>query len=209
MLNGNTSVPMADECKKACLRRSTIRAFTEYYIAGKAIDIGAGNDGLSHHAHLFPKLTDVFEWDLPQGDAQVMPGIEKSTFGLVHSSHALEHMRNPWTALHRWYEILKPMGHMVIVVPEFWNYEQPFDQYQFPPSSYNPDHKAGFTLRNNHKNPCVYNMAALAHTLPDSEILRLESLDWTLPEDRSKRRDYSSYDGEEPSIEIVIRKRNA
>lgn len=198
---------MADECKKACLRRSTIRAFTDYYITGKAIDIGAGKDGLSQHAHLFPKLTDVLEWDLPQGDAQIMPGVEKDTYDLVHSSHCWEHLKNPWTALHRWYEITKPGGYLVIVIPDFFAYEQPFDELQWSPQ-WNPDHKAGFVTRTGKpRNPLVKNLLQLLDTLPNAEVVRLELLDWTLPEDRHFRRDYSSYDGEEPSIEIVVRKR--
>lgn len=201
---------MSDECKKASLRRSTIRAFTDHYMTGDAIDIGSGDDGLSKHAHLFPKITSVREWDLKDGDAQVMPGVVPRTYDTVHSSHCLEHVRNPWTALHRWWDILKPGGHLVIVVPSFWEYEQPFEEHRFPPSDYNPDHKSGFTTRTGSpRNSCVENMLRLVDTLPSATVCRLELLDWTLPEDRSKRRDYSSYDGEEPSIEIVIRKRNS
>lgn len=199
---------MADECKKACLRRSTIRAFTEHYMAGSAIDIGAGNDGLSKHQHLFPKLTDVRDWDIKDGDAHDMQLIECNTYDLVHSSHCFEHMRFPWKALHRWYEILKPTGHMVLVFPDFHLYEQPYDETQWPPSLYNPDHRAGYTLRTGKpRNPLVKNLLDLFNTLPNAEVCRLELLDWTLPQDRSVRRDYSSYDGEEPSIEVVIRKR--
>lgn len=200
---------MADECKKASLRRSTIGAFTDHYMAGEAIDIGSGGDGLSKHAHLFPKITSVRDWDLEDGDANEMPGIASNTFDLVHSSHCFEHMKFPWKALHRWFEITKVNGYMVLVFPDFHTYEQPFDELTWVPQ-FNPDHKCGFTLRTGKpRNPLVKNLLQLLDTLPNAEVVRAEVLDWTLPTDRSKRRDYSSYDGEEPSIEIVIRKRNS
>ena len=49
-------------------------------------------------------------WDLPDGDAQYMASIEDGLFDFVHSSHCLEHMQDPQTALANWIRILKPGG---------------------------------------------------------------------------------------------------
>lgn len=195
-----------NECAKACKRRSTISAFTQHYMAGKAIDIGAGSDGLSRHRHLFPKITSVREWDMADGDAQEMRGVQPNTYDLVHSSHSLEHMRHPWTALHRWWEILKPQGHLVVVIPEYFRYEQK-EARCFPPSDFNSDHKSGFTMRFSKRDRNVRYVPELLAPLPFSEIQRIELLDHTMPSDwQSRRTDHSQQPTCEPAIEFVVRK---
>ncbi len=172
---------------------------------GRAIDIGAGSDGLSKYQHLFPMLDSVKDYDLQDGDAQIMAGVETHSYDLVHSSHCLEHVRDPWVTLKRWWEILKPGGHLVVVIPEFYRYEQAI--HQFPPSDFNPDHKSGFTTCALVNTPVIQNVPLLLNRLAGGEIQRIELLDWTMPEGWEKKRsDYSQLPDCEPSIEFVVRK---
>jgi SAM-dependent methyltransferase len=100
---------------------------------GSGIDIGCGDD---------PVTTDCRQWDLKDGDAQVMAGVEDATFDWVYSSHCLEHMVDPRVALANWWRILKPGGHLIVMVPD----EDIYEQGHWPPI-FNPDHKSTWTIR--------------------------------------------------------------
>jgi len=111
------------------------------YFAGRGIDIGSGDDPLGRWQSLFPLMTECRAWDLPDGDAQTLPGIGPNEFDFLHSSHCLEHLRDPLTALRRWCEVVKPGGYLVVLVPDEDLYEQ-----GVWPSRWNADHKHTFTL---------------------------------------------------------------
>lgn len=106
------------------------------YLHGYGIDIGAGPDPL----RLPPGTGEVRAWDVGDGDAQYMEGVADASYDFVYSSHALEHMRDVATALGNWCRILKPHGHLYVVVPDFTLYEQ----HRWP-SRWNPDHKHSFS----------------------------------------------------------------
>ena len=128
------------EQSKAAKRRIADAAFITRYMAGEALDIGAGPDGLARHIGIFPRLTAVREWDLPDGDAQFLAGVADASFDLVHASHCLEHMVDPRTALSHWIRVTKPGGHLVITVPD----EDMYERGHWP-SRANTDHKWSFT----------------------------------------------------------------
>lgn len=107
--------------------------FFSLYFTGRVVDIGCGDDLVVAHAEPF---------DLPQGDAQnILDYLEAESYDCVHSSHCLEHMKDPVAALSQWWALVKPGGYMVIVVPDEELYEQGFF-----PSLFNLDHKATFRL---------------------------------------------------------------
>ena len=56
--------------------------------------------------------------------AELMASVADNTYDFVHSSHCLEHMRDPARAMHNWLRILKPGGHLVCLVPDEDLYEQ-------------------------------------------------------------------------------------
>ena len=134
---------MSHECQKSILRRLHDPAFHQFYFVGDGIDIGGGDDGLENYKALFPRIRSVKNWDLPDGDAQLMQGVGDETFDFVHSSHCLEHMRDPYEALRHWWRILKPHGHLIVIVPDEDLYEQ-----GVWPSTFNGDHKRTFTIWN-------------------------------------------------------------
>ncbi|MFT2095888.1 methyltransferase domain-containing protein [Acidiphilium multivorum] len=106
------------EASKSIMRRLTDSRFATRYFVGEGIDIGSGPDPISFYAELFPLMREVRSWDLADGDAQYLEGVPDASFDFVHSSHCLEHMRDPLVALRNWLRVLKPGGHMVVLVPD-------------------------------------------------------------------------------------------
>lgn len=132
---------MAAEQSKAAKRRFHDGAFHARYFAGHGIDIGGKPDPLANYVGIFARMQSVRTWDLEDGDAQLMAGVPDASFDFVHSSHCLEHMRDPVEALRHWLRILKPGGYLVVTVPDEDLYE-----HGFWPSRFNGDHKWTFTI---------------------------------------------------------------
>lgn len=101
-------------------------------LRGRGIDIGCGRD---------PLLPEVLRFDLEHGDANVITEHVEDTFDFVFSAHCLEHMRCPRSALQEWWKLVKPGGHLIVIVPDQDLYEQ-----RIWPSLFNADHKATFTM---------------------------------------------------------------
>jgi len=129
------------ECTKAFVRRAADINFTARYFVGDGVDIGGAPDPLTLYAQFFPRMGKVRIWDLADGDAQLMASVADDSFDFVHSSHCLEHLVDPAVGLHNWFRILKPGGHLVVIVPD----EDLYEQGVFP-STYNSDHKWTFTV---------------------------------------------------------------
>jgi len=191
------------ECTKAFVRRAADVNFTARYFVGDGIDIGGGPDPLSLYAQFFPRLGQVRVWDIGQGDAQFMQGVADDSCDFVHSSHCLEHLVEPQIGLQNWFRILKPGGHLVVVVPD----EDLYEQGIFP-STYNPDHKWTFTIAKARSwSPKSRNLLDLVGGLGAAADLRkIECLDATylygLP-----RFDQTLTPVAEAGIELVVRKR--
>jgi SAM-dependent methyltransferase len=129
------------ECSKAIARRQRDPAFMSRFFKGSGIDIGGAPDPLALYSSLFPLIASVRTWDLDDGDAQYMDGVPDESFDFVHSSHCLEHIREPALGLRNWFRILRPGGFLVITVPD----EDLYEQGTFP-STFNRDHKWTFTI---------------------------------------------------------------
>lgn len=193
---------MSNECSKAAQRRALDPAFTDIYFVGDGIDVGAGPDGLSSHHDKFPRMGAVRLWDVQDGDAMVMAGVEDNSFDFVHSSHCLEHLVNPATALGHWLRIVRPGGHVIVTVPDEDLYEQ-----GVWPSTFNPDHKATFTTFKLHSwSPrSVSLLPLLAALRPAPHVVKVEQMlakyDW-----QGERRDLTHLSDAECAIELVLRK---
>jgi len=191
------------ECTKAFVRRSRDINFTARYFVGSGIDIGGAPDPLSLYAQFFPRMGKVRIWDLQDGDAQLMQGVDDASFDFVHSSHCLEHLVDPLVGLQNWFRVLKPGGHMVIIVPD----EDLYEQGVFP-STYNTDHKWTFTVSKARSwSSKSRNLVELVGALGGAADLRkIECLDSTylygLP-----RFDQTLTPVGEAGIEMVVRKR--
>jgi SAM-dependent methyltransferase len=191
---------MSHETSKSLRRRLRDPIWAERIMRGDALDIGAGSDGLGRQIGIWPLLKTVTEWDKQDGDAQVMAGAPDGAFDLVHSSHCLEHVRDDVVALNRWWELVRPGGFLVVVVPDFEMYERG----GFP-SKFNPDHKHSYTARS---------VAGMLFGYPDEcysaiqysgDVVKIERLvahfDPSLPEDVDQSQGLC-----EPAIEFIVRK---
>jgi SAM-dependent methyltransferase len=152
-----------DEASKTRALRG--EAFHERMFAGRVIDIGCGSDLVVPHAEPF---------DLPQGDAQhILRYREPATYDTVHASHCLEHMRDPPAALAEWWALVRPGGHLIVVVPE----EDLYEQGGWP-SLFNSDHKATFRLHRRTSWSLVsHDLGAMAAALPAAETISAELQD--------------------------------
>jgi SAM-dependent methyltransferase len=147
---------MGWESRKAHGRRWR-EGYFETVFVGRGIDIGCGED---------PVTPDCVRWDLPQGDAQELAGVTLETFDWVYSSHCLEDLRDPARAITRWWEVLRPGGSLLVVVPDEDLYEQ-----GIWPSRFNGDHQWSFTI---HKSqswcPASINLTELVAALPSHKV---------------------------------------
>jgi SAM-dependent methyltransferase len=153
--------------------------FTDRYLAGRVIDIGAGDDPVCPWAESF---------DVADGDANHVTRYRKAlSYDAVHSSHCLEHMHDPEAALREWWNLLKPGGKLIVVVPDELLYEQ-----QHWPSLFNGDHKWTFRLGSESTwSPRSIDVTALFHKLPACSILSIDlqndNYDGLLQDDGSRK----------------------
>ncbi len=194
---------MSNEATKANTRRSKHPEYAQKYLVGHGIDIGCGDDNVGQHRDLYPKILSCRGWDLEDGDAQYLKNIEDNTYDFVHSSHCLEHMTIPSTALYHWLRVLKHGGHAVIIIPDEDLYEQ-----GVWPSTFNSDHKFSFSMNSNYAESKLPNSISVLTLLSQSSIhirilsirLNEENFDFT-----AERHDQSRGEAE-CSIEFVVRK---
>lgn len=143
-------------------RRVRDPSFYNRFLSGSVLDIGCGSD---------PVVPNARPFDLAQGDANritdFIPAV--TTFDCVHSSHCLEHMRDVPGALGRWWSLVRPGGHLIIVVP----HEDLYEQGTWP-SIFNSDHKATFRVGSDRSwSPVSYNLEELLRQLPGAEIVEI------------------------------------
>jgi SAM-dependent methyltransferase len=118
-----------------CYQLRKARGDFDSYLKGNGIDIGSGPDPLK------VEQGSVRPWDLPDGDAQLLPGVPDNQLDFVYSSHCLEHMRDVPESLKNWTRVLKPGGFLYVVVPDYLLYEK-----MNWPSMFNGDHKQSFSF---------------------------------------------------------------
>jgi SAM-dependent methyltransferase len=156
------------------------------------IDIGAQSDPLNH---TFRRFDFVYG----DGDATDMIGIPENTFWTVYASHVLEHLKFPQKALRRWYEILKPGGHLIVLVP----HRDLYERKRFPPSNWNAEHTY-FWLPDAEDPPSTKSLKKEVLTaIPNPDIVQFRVLDdgydHSIPADEHPIGEFS--------IECIVRKR--
>jgi 2-polyprenyl-3-methyl-5-hydroxy-6-metoxy-1,4-benzoquinol methylase len=136
--------------------------FAKQYLNGNVLDIGAGNDPVCSHAVVF---------DQQHGDAnRIDEYFEAEIFDTVHSSHCLEHMDHPESAILKWWSLVKPGGYMITVVPHEDFYEQ-----GIWPSFFNDDHKSSFRLdKVKPLSSMSFDVRQLHILLPHSQLISAE-----------------------------------
>jgi len=191
------------ECSKAVARRLHDARFATRWFVGDGIDIGAGGDPLGNYREMFPRMQNCRAWDLPDGDAQTLESVADDSLDFVHSSHCLEHMVDPRVALDHWIRVLKPGGHLIVIVPD----EDLYEQGVFP-STFNTDHKWTFTIAKLASwSTRSVNVTDLLNGVSDRvQAIKVELLDATYRWDGIPRFDQTLTPVAESAIEIVARK---
>ena len=199
---------MAFECRKAMLRRLHQPLFHRI-LRGAVLDVGAGEDSIGKYKHFFPAIASVRDWNHSDGDGTDLEGIAPQTFHVVHSSHSLEHMRDPLTALRRWGEVTQIGGHVVVLVPDYIMYEHS----KWP--SENGEHNACFIsdlalTRMDTVPGCIWDTALLMDGLNESglALVRMERLESTFDFDADPLLDQTCFGSGagECAIEFVWRR---
>lgn len=191
------------ECSKSIIRRMRDPGFSSFYFSGSGIDIGGKPDPLSFHKHLFPKITNIKTWDIDDGDALYMKDVPNDCFDFVHSSHCMEHLKDPAIGLENWIRITKPGGFLIILVPD----EDMYEQGIFP-STFNNDHRWSFTIGKAHSwsNKSINLVNLISSNLEQIEILKIELL-FNTYNPSLPRIDQTLTPLSESGIEIILRKR--
>lgn len=130
-----------NECSKTIYRRLSNPNFIINYFRGNGLDVGAGSDSLANYIYLFPAIDSIRSWDIADGDAEKLDTIAENSFDFVHSSHCLEHLKNPLTGLFHWFRVTKLNGYIIVTVPD----EDLYEQGQFP-STWSQEHLWSFTI---------------------------------------------------------------
>ena len=191
------------ELSKSIIRRQRDPKFVSTYFKGKGIDIGGKPDPLSIYQNFFPLIESVKVWDLQDGDAQYMDGVQDETFDFVHSSHTLEHMQDPFVALKHWIRITKSGGFIVITIPD----EDLYEQGDFV-NKFNKYHNFTFTINKQLSwSDSSVNVTDLISALGDSvSVHKIELIDsgyrYEIPRFDQTRTPIS-----ESAIEFILRKR--
>jgi SAM-dependent methyltransferase len=195
---------MTDECTKAARRRVQDPQFSARYFVGRGLDVGAGADGIGRQRDLFPRTTKVRHWDVGDGDGEELSGVDPCSYDFVHSSHSLEHMRDPVRSLRRWLDVTVYGGHVIVLVPD----EDMYEQGRWP-STFNPDHKWTFTSwKRASWSPVSVNVIDLVRVVGlDAELVRLEVLYGTFDYQPGQRYD-QTLGAAESAIEFILRRRH-
>ena len=192
------------ECSKSIVRRMREPNFAQRYFVGDGVDIGGKPDPLALYTEFFPRMGAVKTWDIEDGDAQEMAGVRDGAYDFVHSSHCLEHLRDPFMGLASWLRIVKPGGYVVVTVPD----EDLYEQGVFP-STFNKDHKWTFTIRKARSwSAKSINVMDLVASLGERcAPVKIELLDATYRYDLP-RFDQTLTPLTESGIEVILRKRH-
>ena len=189
------------EQSKAARRRANIPAFHNRFFVGDGIDIGAGNDSLGNLRHVFRGMRSVVGWDLANGDANYLYGVEDGAFDFAASSHCLEHMIFPKIAVDNWLRVIKPGGYLVVTIPDEEMYEQ-----NVWPSLFNSDHKWSFTNKRYSELPKSINLLNFLSIFNDTAVVEKIEILRDFYDDAKKFEDQTLGPCVESSIEFILRK---
>jgi len=164
--------------------------FFEKYCKGEGLDIGYGSD---------PITPNVYGWDIVNGDAQYLNGIDDESFDYVYSSHCLEHMFDVRIALKNWFRVVKKGGFLLIAIP----HRDLYEKKKTLPSRWNFDHKHMFLIGKKEKPDTIDIVEEIRESLVDYDIKYVKTCD-----DGHTITDPTIHSDGEYQIEIVIQKLN-
>jgi SAM-dependent methyltransferase len=180
------------ETSKAKARRDRENWFNQYAPPESVgIDIGCQEDPLYEHYR---------KWDLilGDGDATFMEGVADNSYQVVYSSHILEHVNDPITAIKNWYRILAPGGNLIILVPHRDLYETSTKL----PSKWNFEHRSMWLPTESDLVDTKNFKQTILDAIPNVDIISFrildEGYDYSIPPNQHPSGEYS--------IEAIIKK---
>jgi predicted SAM-dependent methyltransferase len=91
----------------------------------------------------------------------------------VYASHVLEHIQYHRKAIKRWYEVLKPGGHLIILVP----HRDLYEQRRMLPSKWNDEHLR-FWLPEEEDLPCTLSLKKeILAAIPNANFVEFRVVD--------------------------------
>lgn len=108
------------------------------YMSGLGAEIGYAG----YTEGIVPILHHCVGYDLstPGYDGKTIP-VEDGHYDYLYASHTLEHIENYKQSIQEWVRVVKPSGHIIIVVPHRDLYEKKLEL----PSIWNGDHRRFYT----------------------------------------------------------------
>jgi SAM-dependent methyltransferase len=180
------------------VREGWMEKYAPSHMSG--LDIGCGNDPLNDTFRRWDNGTGISAKDFNDSDAQEMEGVSNGIYHTVYASHLLEHIRFPSKAVARWYELVRPGGHLIICVP----HRDMYEKKRVLPSRWNHDHKH-FFLPDEEEMPCTMNFKKVILTaIPNADFAEFRVLDEGYKSNGDNKHSNGEY-----SIEAVIRKPDA
>ena len=155
------------------------------------LDVGCGTDTLNK---TFRRFDQIFK----DGDATLLEGYPSDTYQTVYASHVLEHVQFPRPAIKRWFQVVKPGGHLIILVP----HRDLYEKKTMLPSQWNPDHKY-FWLPETSEPPCTKSLKnEVLQAIPNANIVSFR----VLQDGYVASGNEQGHPGGEYSIEIIVKK---
>lgn len=179
---------MSNETSKNRARRERNGDFEKFF-RGRGLDVGGGNDPVTPDCIVYDRKPTL-NGRYVVGDAQWISEFGAESFDWIHSSHCLEHLSAPAQALSSWWRLIKPGGHLILVVPDYFLYEK-----KHFPSLFNEEHKNVFEFRT---------VLQVFEHLPNCQILRVQINDEGF--DYSDKTSDQTRSGAQAELEVIARK---
>ena len=170
-------------------KRREREGFFSKYCQGEGLDIGWGGDLLASNCYV---------WDIENGDAQFLDGIDDESFDFVYSSHCLEHMKDVCVAIRNWFRVVKHGGYLIIAVPHRDLYEKKSSL----PSRFNMDHKHMFLIGDEEKPDTLDIVREIKNSIRGYEIEYVKKCDEGHTIDDPMKHSDGEY-----QIELVVKKK--
>jgi SAM-dependent methyltransferase len=132
--------------------------FFENFCTGTGLDIGYGGDLLAPNCR---------GWDVEDGDAQYLDGLNDEQFDFVYSSHTLEHVPDVELSLRNWWRVLKTGGYLIVYIP----HRDLYEKKPTLPSRWNADHKHFFLPDRDEAPDTIGVRPLLARVIPEGEVV--------------------------------------
>ena len=116
----NWEMNIGEEARKSFNRWVSDGFFSKFLSGSKILDIGY-KGYLENVTPILPHATGI-DLDFPGYDGVTLPFPDQSQ-DAVFVSHALEHIDDYRTVIADWFRVIRPGGHLILIVPHQFLYE--------------------------------------------------------------------------------------